>query len=187
MVCFSYDIRYCRCPVMLHIYIMIVLSNLAFCNLNFVEGAEVQESSLKRKLAWTKGEHNKSSSRKVFVITGLIPTAVLLLGLFFIPESPRWLAKRGRIKDFEEALRYFVEEILIYLRRQRKSRKYLIGAGLMVCQQFGGINGVCFYTSSIFELAGFSTTIGTIIYACLQIVVTGVGAALIDKLEGSLY
>lgn len=24
----------------------------------------------------------------------------------------------------------------------------------MVCQQLGGINGVCFYTSSIFELAG---------------------------------
>ena len=29
-----------------------------------------------------------------------------------------------------------------------------IGIGLMVCQQFGGINGICFYTSSIFELAG---------------------------------
>ncbi|KAG4393718.1 hypothetical protein GLYMA_03G149333v4 [Glycine max] len=51
----------------------------------------------------------------------------------------------------------------------------------MVCQQFGGINGICFYTSSIFELAGFSPTIGTITYACLQIVTTGLGAALIDK------
>jgi hypothetical protein len=29
-----------------------------------------------------------------------------------------------------------------------------IGVGLMVCQQLGGINGVCFYTSSIFDLAG---------------------------------
>jgi len=24
----------------------------------------------------------------------------------------------------------------------------------MVCQQFGGINGVCFYTGEIFETAG---------------------------------
>lgn len=29
-----------------------------------------------------------------------------------------------------------------------------IGIGLMVCQQFGGINGICFYIKSIFELAG---------------------------------
>nr|AFK48468.1 unknown [Lotus japonicus] len=51
----------------------------------------------------------------------------------------------------------------------------------MVCQQLGGINGVGFYASSIFQLAGFSTTIGTISIACLQIVVTGVGIAFIDK------
>ncbi|KAH1194843.1 Sugar transporter ERD6-like 7 [Glycine max] len=144
-------------------------------------------------------------SWRVLAIIGLIPTAVLLLGLFFIPESPRWLAKRGREKDFVAALQILrgndadiseeAEEIQDYittLERLPKSRllelfhrRYLrsvtIGIGLMVCQQFGGINGICFYTSSIFELAGFSPTIGTITYACLQIVITGLGAALIDK------
>lgn len=29
-----------------------------------------------------------------------------------------------------------------------------IGVGLMVFQQFGGINGICFYASSIFASAG---------------------------------
>ena len=29
-----------------------------------------------------------------------------------------------------------------------------IGVGLMFFQQFGGINGICFYTSNIFESAG---------------------------------
>ncbi|KEH23720.1 MFS transporter [Medicago truncatula] len=43
-------------------------------------------------------------SWRALSIIGLIPTAVLLLGLFFIPESPRWLAKRGRTKDFVAAL-----------------------------------------------------------------------------------
>ncbi|KAK2365427.1 Major facilitator superfamily protein [Trifolium repens] len=43
-------------------------------------------------------------SWRALAIIGLIPTAVLLLGLFFIPESPRWLAKRGRAKDFVAAL-----------------------------------------------------------------------------------
>ncbi|KAH1258245.1 Sugar transporter ERD6-like 7 [Glycine max] len=144
-------------------------------------------------------------SWRALAIIGLIPTVVLLLGLFFIPESPRWLAKRGRQKDFVAALQILrgkdadiseeAEEIQDYittLERLPKSRllelfhrRYLrsvtIGIGLMVCQQFGGINGICFYTSSIFELAGFSPTIGTITYACLQIVTTGLGAALIDK------
>ncbi|XP_057438831.1 sugar transporter ERD6-like 7 isoform X2 [Lotus japonicus] len=145
-------------------------------------------------------------SWRALALVGLIPTAVLLLGLFFIPESPRWLAKRGgRRKDFVAALQILrgkdadisqeAEEIQDYitsLERLEKpklldlfQRRYLrsltIAVGLMVCQQLGGINGVAFYARSIFELAGFSTTIGTIIYACLQIVITGLGAAFIDK------
>ncbi|KAJ0512709.1 putative major facilitator, sugar transporter, major facilitator superfamily [Helianthus annuus] len=56
-----------------------------------------------------------------------------------------------------------------------------IGVGLMVCQQFGGINGVCFYTSSIFESAGFPGDLGTIIYALVQIVVTALNALFLDK------
>ncbi|KAK7378310.1 hypothetical protein VNO80_03749 [Phaseolus coccineus] len=142
---------------------------------------------------------------RTLALTGIIPAAILLLGLFFIPESPRWLAKRGRQNDFVKALQILrgkdtdiseeAEEIQDYiatLERLPKSRllelfhrRYLrsvtIGIGLMFCQQLGGINGVCFYVSSIFEQAGFSTTIGTISYACLQVVVTGLGAAFIDK------
>ncbi|XLT22669.1 hypothetical protein HN873_053961 [Arachis hypogaea] len=38
-------------------------------------------------------------------LIGLIPTCVLLLGLFIIPESPRWLTKRRRGKEFQAALR----------------------------------------------------------------------------------
>ncbi|CAI8614138.1 unnamed protein product [Vicia faba] len=144
-------------------------------------------------------------SWRALAIIGLIPTAVLLLGLFFIPESPRWLAKRGRAKDCVAALQILrgkdadisheAAEIQDYITslellakpkmldlfQRRYLRSLTIGIGLMVCQQFGGINGVCFYTSSIFELAGFPSATGTIIYAILQIIITGVGATLIDK------
>ncbi|KAE8665451.1 Receptor-like kinase in in flowers 3 [Hibiscus syriacus] len=57
--------------------------------------------------------HNRDSSKmKDFstnrltsrMIAGLIPCAILFFGLFFIPESPRWLAKIGREKEFEAAL-----------------------------------------------------------------------------------
>ncbi|CAK8543430.1 unnamed protein product [Lathyrus sativus] len=144
-------------------------------------------------------------SWRTLSIIGLIPTAVLLLGLFFIPESPRWLAKRGHTKDFVAALQILrgkdadisqeAKEIQDYITsleqlakpkvldlfQKRYLRSLTIGVGLMVCQQFGGINGVGFYASSIFDLAGFPSATGSILFATLQIVITGVGAALIDK------
>ncbi|CAJ1906744.1 unnamed protein product [Sphenostylis stenocarpa] len=150
-----------------------------------------------------------STLQASIVALSLIPIAVLLLGLFIIPESPRWLvrnystyacfhkkaicsglhnmkstnkqlwqAKRGRRKDFETALQILRGKDTDI---SEEAAEIQIGIGLMVCQQLGGINGICFYVSSTFELAGFSATIGTITYACLQIVVTGLGAAFIDK------
>ncbi|KAI5416432.1 hypothetical protein KIW84_041483 [Lathyrus oleraceus] len=117
-------------------------------------------------------------SWRALSIIGLIPTAVLLLGLFFIPESPRWLAKRGLTKDFVAALQILRGKDADI---SQEAKEIQIGVGLMVCQQFGGINGVGFYASSIFDLAGFPSATGTILFAILQIVITGVGAALIDK------
>ncbi|KAL5059535.1 hypothetical protein RYX36_031139 [Vicia faba] len=142
---------------------------------------------------------------RALTLVGLIPNAVLLLGLFFIPESPRWLAKRGRTEDFVAALQILrgkdydisheAEEIQDYITtleklskpkvldlfQKRYLRSLMIGIGLMICQQFGGINGVVFYASSIFDLAGFPSTAGSIYFAICQIVITGVGATLIDK------
>ncbi|XP_058738050.1 sugar transporter ERD6-like 7 [Vicia villosa] len=144
-------------------------------------------------------------SWRALALVELIPTAVLLLGLFFIPESPRWLAKKGRSEDFLASLQILrgkdydisqeAEEIQDYITsleklpkskvldlfQKRYMRSLTIGVGLMVCQQFGGINGVVFYASSVFNLAGFPSTAGSIYFAICQIVITGVGATLIDK------
>ncbi|KAE8676755.1 Receptor-like kinase in in flowers 3 [Hibiscus syriacus] len=61
---------------------------------------------------------------RTLTLTGLVPCAILLVGLFYIPETPRWL----------------------------------IGVGLMFFQQFGGISGIFFYVSNIFESADNGTS-----------------------------
>ncbi|CAI0464053.1 unnamed protein product [Linum tenue] len=142
---------------------------------------------------------------RAIALTGLVPCGILLIGLFFIPESPRWLAKRGHEKEFEVALQKLrgkdaniaeeAAEIMEYIEtldrlpkvkmldlfNRRYLRSVIIGVGLMVAQQFGGINGVCFYLSNIFQSAGFSPSVGTITYAILQVVVTLLITQVIDR------
>ncbi|GAB4851208.1 hypothetical protein Ancab_030502 [Ancistrocladus abbreviatus] len=57
-----------------------------------------------------------------------------------------------------------------------------IGVGMVVLQQFGGINGIGFYLNQTFEEAGLpSGKVGTVIYAIIQVPATFVGALLMDK------
>ncbi|RWR93661.1 Sugar/inositol transporter [Cinnamomum micranthum f. kanehirae] len=145
-------------------------------------------------------------SWRMLTLVGLIPCVALLLGLVFVPESPRWLAKVGREKEFESALRLLrgedadiseeAAEIQDYIEtlqslpkariqdlfERRYAYSLIVGVGLMVSQQFGGINGISFYASEIFVSAGFSSgKTGTIAMGCIQVPITIVGAILMDK------
>ncbi|GMI69819.1 hypothetical protein like AT5G18840 [Hibiscus trionum] len=139
-------------------------------------------------------------------LTGLVPCIFLFVGLCFIPESPRWLAKVGQHEEFRAALRKLrgndaditeeADEILEYIEtleslpkatvwdlfQQKYIRAVIIGVALMVFQQFGGINGISFYASETFALAGLSSgKTGTIAYACVQVPITFLGAILMDR------
>ncbi|KAJ6794363.1 sugar transporter ERD6-like 5 [Iris pallida] len=143
---------------------------------------------------------------RTLAFIGTLPCLLQLFGLLFIPESPRWLANTDRENEFESALQKLrgkstdisqeVEDIkeftkilnrlprgnILELFQKRYLRAVIVGVGLMAFQQFGGISGVCYYTSSIFVSAGFSSgRVGTIAYALLQFPMTGVGALLMDK------
>ncbi|KAK9084062.1 hypothetical protein Scep_030533 [Stephania cephalantha] len=144
-------------------------------------------------------------SWRTLAAIGILPCFLLLVGLFIVPESPRWLAKVGRKKEFEFALRRLrgkdadiseeAAEIQEYIETLQDlprvrvldllERRYLlsvtVGVGLMVFQQFGGINGINFYATNIFKSAGFPSNIGTIIFACIQIPFTFLGAILTDR------
>ncbi|XP_039017037.1 sugar transporter ERD6-like 7 [Hibiscus syriacus] len=142
---------------------------------------------------------------RTLALTGFVPSAILLVGLFFIPESPRWLAKIGHEKEFEAALQNLrgkdsdilmeAAEILDYIEtlerlpktkmldlfQGRHLRSVIIGVGLMFFQHFGGISGICFYFSNIFESAGVSSSTRTIVYAILQLPITAHCTTMIDK------
>ncbi|CAN1149869.1 Sugar transporter ERD6-like 16 [Linum perenne] len=139
-------------------------------------------------------------------LTGILPCICLLTGLFIVPESPRWLAKVGREKEFQvalqrlrgkdtditrealdiqlnlEALQNLPKARMVDLFQPKYIRSMIIGVALMVFQQFGGINGIGFYASETFASAGPSLAkIGTILYACIQVPITIAGAMLMDR------
>ncbi|CAM0871768.1 unnamed protein product [Alopecurus aequalis] len=145
-------------------------------------------------------------SWRMLATAGLIPCIILIVGLFFIPESPRWLAKVGRQKEFEIALqrlrgkhadvsaeakeiKEFIESIeslpkagIQDLFSRSYIRPVIIGVGLMVFQQFVGINGILFYASETFVSAGYASgNLGTILIGSIQAPITALGALLMDR------
>ncbi|XP_050274539.1 sugar transporter ERD6-like 5 isoform X1 [Quercus robur] len=142
---------------------------------------------------------------RTLALIGTIPSLVQLVGLFFIPESPRWLAKFGEEKDYEASLRHLRGEDADIFQEATEIRDYtealqqlpqgrfldlfqriyahslIVGVGIMILQQFGGANGIVFYASSIFKLAGFSTEVGTTAMAVAQIPTSILSVLIMDK------
>ncbi|KAK4488613.1 hypothetical protein RD792_004380 [Penstemon davidsonii] len=84
-------------------------------------------------------------------ISGTIPCLIQLVGLFLIPESPRWLAKTGHWDGSEASLvRLRGKNANIF----EEATEIRVGVGLMVLQQFGGVNAIAYYASAIFASAG---------------------------------
>jgi sugar porter (SP) family MFS transporter len=114
--------------------------------------------------------------RWMFGLTA-VPAVLFLFGMFFVPESPRWLAKNGRKQDAKSVLTKIggenyagaaVAEIDSTLASeeiqrvrfsdlfQRKMLKVLtLGVVLAVFQQWCGINSIFNYAEEIFRAAGY--------------------------------
>ncbi|XP_050274559.1 sugar transporter ERD6-like 5 isoform X3 [Quercus robur] len=85
------------------------------------------------------------------------------------------------IIEYTENLRGISVDGVLHLFQGKYAYSVVVAVGLMAFQEFGGLNGFSFYTSSIFELAGFSSKIGIIAAAIVQILMTTLGVLLIDK------
>ncbi|KAL0429251.1 UNVERIFIED_CONTAM: Sugar transporter ERD6-like 5 [Sesamum radiatum] len=103
---------------------------------------------------------------RILALIGTIPCLIQLVGLFFIPESPRWL-------DYTRTLEQLKDSRLIDLFQRKYAHSLIVGVGLMVLQQFGGVNAIAYYASAIFSSAGFSYRVGTTAMVIVQVSVAG--------------
>lgn len=119
--------------------------------------------------------NNVESWRPMFYI-GIIPGVILFVGMFFLPETPRWLMSKGREAESLKILKRLeapslVEESMKRMKDELEKAKerpnfrevfkpwlrkaLIISVGIMFFQQFVGINTVIYYSPKIFMIVGF--------------------------------
>ncbi|MDN5287906.1 MAG: transporter [Mucilaginibacter sp.] len=149
-------------------------------------------------------DHGVDAWRWMFGL-GVVPSAVFLIGVLWLPESPRWLMKSGQTAkaqlvlnkigsaDFVDTTLKAIEKSLIGSTRQSYKMVFekavrpavVVGITLAVFQQFCGINVVFNYTSTIFESVGANLNrqlLETVSIGVVNLVFTLLAMWQVDKL-----
>ena len=103
-----------------------------------------------------------------------VPDILFLVLIFFIPESPRWLAVRGEREDKSEEWKALREPGIL--------KAVLIGSAIAILGQFMGVNAVLYYGPKIFADAGFEDPLfSTVLVGVVNMLTTVIALAIIDK------
>lgn len=137
---------------------------------------------------------------------GVIPSALLLVGMFFMPSSPRWLIFKGRVDEARSVLVKIRGSSVVAaeiadtqasltsqqsagygaLRQPLLRLPLTIGIGLAILQQVTGINTVIYYAPTIFQMAGVGSAAVSIAATAgvglINLLATIVAAFLVDRL-----
>ncbi|GGY26739.1 MFS transporter [Rhodanobacter panaciterrae] len=134
-----------------------------------------------------------------------IPGILFLLGLFLLPDSPRWLMMRGRkqeatdvlnklrgdaghaareVADIEEQLKTPQRGWHLFLENRNFRRSVGLGVLLQVMQQFTGMNVVMYYAPRIFQDMGYATSAQmwfTAVVGLVNVLATFIAIGLVDR------
>lgn len=137
---------------------------------------------------------------------GAVPSAIFLIGVTWLPESPRWLMKSGQVAKAQQVLKKigatdFADTTMKAIEKSlaggavKQSHKMVfekavrpavvVGITLAVFQQFCGINVVFNYTSTIFESVGANLNrqlLETVSIGVVNLVFTLLAMWQVDKL-----
>lgn len=135
-----------------------------------------------------------------------IPAVLLLVSVFGLPDSPRWLASKGNFSKAKEILRSLstedakadaelaeINESLkvkqegwsLFKENKNVRRAVYLGMLLQAMQQFTGMNVILYYAPQIFKHAGFANTeqqmIATVICGLTNVLATLIAMKTVDK------
>ena len=118
---------------------------------------------------WSLAASGPANWRWMFVV-GVLPSLALWIGLFFVPESPRWMIQHGMEEQAEAVIasltsaseaRKEIQEVREAIREELAARgspstkpirlPLLIAITLAVLSQVTGINTVLYYGAIIFQ------------------------------------
>ncbi|MEN8227784.1 MAG: sugar porter family MFS transporter [Bacteroidota bacterium] len=152
-------------------------------------------------------DNGNLESWRPMLYVGVVPALVLFVGMFFLPETPRWLMSKGREEEARKVLdrierpEYIDDSIsgmksdIAIDKRQEGFREIfkpwlrnalIIAVGIMFFQQFVGINTVIYYSPKIFLAAGFegaeAAIAASVIVGVVNVLFTIVSLFIIDRL-----
>jgi MFS transporter, SP family, arabinose:H+ symporter len=135
--------------------------------------------------------------------SGLLPSLIFLFLLVIVPESPRWLAARGRLQQAQDILTKIngrekaIEELaairndlntkegsLADLVAPRLRKRLFIGITLAIFSQVTGMNAILYYAPEIFKSkgdGGSSAMLQTILIGVINLLFTIVAIKYVDK------